>query len=128
MCGIAGYVGRFQPDLLGRMNRAQGHRGPDGSGQWHDADAGLAHVRLAILDLSPNGAQPMADAAGKVIVSFNGEIYNYRELRAGLERDGVVFRGESDTEVLANLLAREGRACLRFRGLVPGRAQASARA
>ena len=112
MCGIAGYVGRFQPDLLGQMNRAQGHRGPDGSGQWHDADAGLAHVRLAILDLSPNGAQPMADAAGKVIVSFNGEIYNYRELRAGLERDGVVFRGESDTEVLANLLAREGRACL----------------
>ena len=112
MCGIAGYVGRFQPDLLGRMNRAQGHRGPDGSGQWHDADAGLAHVRLAILDLTPNGAQPMADAAGKVIVSFNGEIYNYRELRAGLERDGVAFRGESDTEVLANLLAREGRACL----------------
>ncbi len=112
MCGIAGYVGRFRPDLLGRMNRAQGHRGPDGSGQWHDAGAGLAHVRLAILDLSPNGAQPMADAAGKVIVSFNGEIYNYRELRAGLERDGVVFRGESDTEVLANLLAREGRACL----------------
>ncbi|MEY3548154.1 MAG: hypothetical protein RLZZ552_521, partial [Verrucomicrobiota bacterium] len=112
MCGIAGYVGRFQPDLLGRMNHAQGHRGPDGSGQWHDADAGLAHVRLAILDLSTNGAQPMADAAGKVIVSFNGEIYNYRELRAGLERDGVVFRGGSDTEVLANLLAREGRACL----------------
>jgi asparagine synthase (glutamine-hydrolysing) len=112
MCGIAGYVGRFQPDLLGRMNRAQGHRGPDGSGQWHDADAGLAHVRLAILDLTPSGAQPMADATGKVIVSFNGEIYNYRELRAGLERDGVVFRGESDTEVLANLLAREGRACL----------------
>jgi asparagine synthase (glutamine-hydrolysing) len=94
------------------MNRAQGHRGPDGSGQWHDADAGLAHVRLAILDLSPAGAQPMADATGKVIVSFNGEIYNYRELRVGLERDGVVFRGESDTEVLANLLARHGRACL----------------
>ncbi len=112
MCGIAGYVGRFEPALLGRMNRAQGHRGPDGSGQWHDAEAGLAHVRLAILDLSPAGAQPMADATGRVIVSFNGEIYNYRELRAGLERDGVIFRGESDTEVLANLLARHGRACL----------------
>jgi asparagine synthase (glutamine-hydrolysing) len=112
MCGIAGYVGRFEPDLLGRMNRAQGHRGPDGGGQWHDADAGLAHVRLAILDLSSAGAQPMADATGKVVVSFNGEIYNYRELRAGLVRDGVVFRGESDTEVLANLLARHGRDCL----------------
>ena len=112
MCGIAGYVGRFEPGQLGRMNRAQGHRGPDGSGEWHDAAAGLAHVRLAILDLSPAGAQPMADATGRVIVSFNGEIYNYRELRADLERDGVVFRGGSDTEVLANLLAREGRACL----------------
>lgn len=112
MCGIAGYVGRFEPGVLGRLNLAQGHRGPDGSGEWHDADAGLAHVRLAILDLSPNGAQPMAAASGKVIVSFNGEIYNYRELRVGLEREGVVFRGDSDTEVLANLLAREGRACL----------------
>ena len=112
MCGIAGYVGRLEPACLGRMNLAQGHRGPDGSGEWHDADAGLAHVRLAILDLSPAGAQPMADTAGKVIVSFNGEIYNYRELRADLERDGVVFRGGSDTEVLTHLLARHGRGCL----------------
>jgi asparagine synthase (glutamine-hydrolysing) len=112
MCGIAGYVGHFEPSLLGQMNRAQGHRGPDGSGEWHDGEAGLAHVRLAILDLSPAGAQPMADATGRVILSFNGEIYNYRELRADLERQGVVFRGGSDTEVLANLLAREGRASL----------------
>lgn len=112
MCGIAGYVGRFESSVLSRMNRAQGHRGPDGSGEWHDADAGLAHVRLAILDLSSAGAQPMADATGRVILSFNGEIYNYRELRAELEREGVTFRGGSDTEVLANLLAREGRACL----------------
>jgi len=112
MCGIAGYVGRFEPSLLSQMNRAQGHRGPDGSGEWHEGEAGLAHVRLAILDLSPAGAQPMADATGRVILSFNGEIYNYRELRADLERQGVVFRGGSDTEVLANLLAREGRACL----------------
>ena len=112
MCGIAGYVGRFESALLGRMNRAQGHRGPYGSGEWHDDEAGLAHVRLAILDLSPTGAQPMTDASGQVIVSFNGEIYNYRELRVRLERDGIVFRGDSDTEVLANLLARHGRACL----------------
>lgn len=112
MCGIAGYVGRFEPSLLGQMNRAQSHRGPDGSGEWHDSEAGLAHVRLAILDLSLAGAQPMADATSRVIVSFNGEIYNFRELRADLERQGVVFRGGSDTEVLVNLLAREGRACL----------------
>lgn len=112
MCGIAGYVGRFEPALLGRMNRAQGHRGPDGSGEWHDAQAGLAHVRLAILDLSPTGAQPMADASGRVVLSFNGEIYNYRELRVRLERRGIVFRGGSDTEVLANLLACYGVECL----------------
>ena len=112
MCGIAGYVGRFEPSLLGRMNRAQGHRGPDGSGEWHDTQAGLAHVRLAILDLSPAGAQPMADASGRVVLSFNGEIYNYRELRARLERRGVILRGGSDTEVLANLLACYGRECL----------------
>ena len=112
MCGIAGYVGRFEPALLGRMNRAQGHRGPDGSGEWHDAQAGLAHVRLAILDLSPTGAQPMADASGRVVLSFNGEIYNYRELRTRLERHGIIFRGGSDTEVLANLLACYGTECL----------------
>jgi asparagine synthase (glutamine-hydrolysing) len=112
MCGIAGYVGRFDSSLLGMMNRAQGHRGPDGSGEWHDAQAGLAHVRLAILDLSPAGAQPMADASRRLILSFNGEIYNYRELRLRLERRGVVFRGDSDTEVLANLLACYGKECL----------------
>lgn len=112
MCGIAGYIGRFDPTLLGRMNRAQGHRGPDGSGEWHDAQAGLAHVRLAILDLSSAGAQPMADASNRLILTFNGEIYNYRELRLRLERRGIVFRGESDTEVLANLLACYGPACL----------------
>ena len=112
MCGIAGYVGRFEPTLLGRMNRAQGHRGPDSSGEWHDAQAGLAHVRLAILDLSAAGAQPMADASGRVILSFNGEIYNYRELRLRLERRGIAFRGDSDTEVLANLLACYGTDCL----------------
>jgi len=112
MCGIAGYVGRFEPALLGQMNRAQGHRGPDGSGEWHDAQAGLAHVRLAILDLSSTGAQPMADATGRVVLSFNGEIYNYRELRTRLERRGIVFRGDSDTEVLANLLACYGPECL----------------
>lgn len=112
MCGIAGYVGRFEPALLGQMNRAQGHRGPNGSGEWHDVQAGLAHVRLAILDLSPTGAQPMADAYGRVVLSFNGEIYNYRELRVRLERRGIVFRGDSDTEVLANLLACYGTDCL----------------
>ncbi|MGA0134415.1 MAG: asparagine synthase (glutamine-hydrolyzing) [Opitutales bacterium] len=112
MCGIAGYLGAFEPDLLARMNRAQGHRGPDGSGERVDGAAGLAHVRLSILDLSGAAAQPMASSDGRVLVSFNGEIYNFRELRRALELAGSVFRGSGDTEVLAELLAREGVAAL----------------
>ena len=110
MCGIAGYLGAFEPGLLLRMNRAQGHRGPDGSGEHVDGRAGLAHVRLSILDLSEAARQPMTSADGRVIVSYNGEIYNYRELRADLEREGAVFRGTGDTEVLVELLARHGAA------------------
>ena len=112
MCGIAGYVGGFAPEILPRMNAAQAHRGPDDQGVRAQGRVGLAHVRLAILDLSPAGHQPMADAQGRVVLVFNGEIYNHRELRQRLERDGVVFRGTSDTEVLVELLARYGRRCL----------------
>lgn len=112
MCGIAGYLGNFAPTVLGEMNRRQGHRGPDGSGEWQRGRVGLAHLRLSILDLSANGAQPMTDPAGRVVLTFNGEIYNYRELRRRLEREGVSFRGESDTEVLLQLLALHGTKCL----------------
>ena len=112
MCGIAGYLGDFGAELLPRMNHAQAHRGPDGQGVWSAGRIGLAHVRLAILDLSPAGHQPMSDARGRVTLVFNGEIYNYRELRARLEREGATLRGSSDTEVLVELLARHGRRCL----------------
>ncbi len=112
MCGIAGYVGDFSPTLLARMNAIQAHRGPDGQGVWSAERVGLAHRRLAILDLSPTGHQPMADGQGKVVVTFNGEIYNYRELRQRLEHEGVTLRGSSDTEVLVELLARHGPSCL----------------
>ena len=112
MCGIVGYLGSFAPPVLGAMNRRQGHRGPDGSGEWQRGRVGLAHVRLSILDLSANGAQPMADLAGRVVLTLNGEIYHYRELRRRLEREGVAFRGESDTEVLLQLLAHHGTKCL----------------
>jgi len=112
MCGIAGFVGDFGADLLARMNLAQAHRGPDDQGVWTQGRVGLAHVRLAILDLSPAGHQPMTDARGRVVLVFNGEIYNYRELRARLEREGATLRGASDTEVLVELLARHGRRCL----------------
>jgi asparagine synthase (glutamine-hydrolysing) len=112
MCGIAGYLGDFAAELLPRMNQAQVHRGPDGQGVWSSGRVGLAHVRLSILDLSPTGHQPMADARGRVTLVFNGEIYNYRELRARLESEGATLRGSSDTEVLVELLARHGRRCL----------------
>jgi len=110
MCGIAGFSGAFAADLAERMGAGIAHRGPDGAGAWGDPGAGigLAHRRLSIIDLSPTGSQPMADPSGRVVIVFNGEIYNFRELRAGLERSGHVFRGHSDTEVLLRLYLEKG--------------------
>uniref|UniRef100_A0A7C2NVZ8 asparagine synthase (glutamine-hydrolyzing) n=1 Tax=Schlesneria paludicola TaxID=360056 RepID=A0A7C2NVZ8_9PLAN len=110
MCGIAGYVGGFEPRLVARMNRAQQHRGPDGSGVYEDpaAEVGLGHVRLAILDLSAAAAQPMTSPDGRHVLVFNGEIYNFRELRHGLEQRGWRFRSTGDTEVLLAGLAIHG--------------------
>ncbi len=112
MCGIAGYWGDYQPELLGSMGRAQAQRGPDDHQVWHQGRVGFAHERLAILDLSPAGRQPMWDFRQQVLIVFNGEIYNYQELRVRLEQQGVPFRGESDTEVLVNLLSVFGLRCL----------------
>lgn len=114
MCGIAGFHGRFLPDALKRMAERIAHRGPDDSGFFHAADhgVGLAHRRLAIIDLSPAGHQPMSDATGQVVIIFNGEIYNFKELRAELVVDGYAFRGHSDTEVLLNLYLQHGEAML----------------
>ncbi|HEY8154688.1 MAG TPA: asparagine synthase (glutamine-hydrolyzing) [Myxococcota bacterium] len=110
MCGIAGFSGAFEAELLERMNAAQAHRGPDDAGTFFDAEAriGLAHRRLSIIDLSPRGHQPMWDVGRRVAISFNGEIYNYRELRRELVQDGYSFQSESDTEVLLNLYLRDG--------------------
>lgn len=110
MCGIAGYSGTFAPELLGEFRRRLHHRGPDDAGEWHSREAGigLAHTRLAILDLSPAGHQPMVSSDGRLHVVYNGEIYNFPELRRELEAQGYAFRSHSDTEVLLALYAREG--------------------
>ncbi len=112
MCGILGFSGAFDPAALSAGLRAISHRGPDDSGVFTTARLGLGHVRLSILDLSPLGHQPMVSVDGAVVLVFNGEIYNFQELRVGLEARGVVFRGYSDTEVLLNLYLVEGEAML----------------
>lgn len=126
MCGLAGifsYANSAPPvheDELLRMREQMFKRGPDGAGLWlsEDQRIGLGHRRLAIIDLSPDGAQPMASACGRYHIVFNGEIYNYLELTASLKQQGVLFRSHSDTEVLLHLYAREGEAMLsKLRGM-----------
>jgi asparagine synthase (glutamine-hydrolysing) len=114
MCGIVGFSGAFDlPELKAALG-AISHRGPDDSGVFVDSAAalGLGHVRLSILDLSAQGHQPMLGANGAVVLVFNGEIYNFRSLRAELEAKGFVFQGQSDSEVLLNLYLAEGEAML----------------
>lgn len=114
MCGIAGVVAAesVTRDALPRMAAALNHRGPDDRGMvFRSLDSrciGLGHTRLAILDLTPAGSQPMTHAPTGATIVFNGEIYNFQRLRAELERDGETFRGGSDTEVLLAGLARHG--------------------
>ncbi len=115
MCGIAGFWGHgFGREegaaTLRRMTDAIQHRGPDDEGQWLDPAAGLAlgHRRLSIIDLSPEGHQPMVSASGRYVIIYNGEIYNFQELRRVEERHGARWRGHSDTEVLLAVIERRG--------------------
>jgi len=110
MCGIAGFSGNLDIQVLRKMSAAILHRGPDDEGEFYDAakGVGLAHRRLSILDLSPTGHQPMISEDGAVVLVFNGEIYNFRELRMELEARGHRFRGHSDTEVLLALYMVKG--------------------
>lgn len=111
MCGIAGSTAC--PDAFLAAARARlRHRGPDADGVWRERAGGLgfAHTRLAVIDLTPGGAQPMVSDCGRFVIAYNGEIFNYRDLRAELEAAGERFRSASDTEVLLNLLRREGAA------------------
>ena len=128
MCGIFGIVGHKAPvpaEVLEQATRSLAHRGPDDSGTvllrddpGEDVEIGLGNRRLAILDLSPLGHQPMHDPESGNWIVYNGEVYNFREVRAKLEREGVRFRSHSDTEVIVKAYASWGEKCLReFRGM-----------
>ena len=117
MCGIAGFIDKTRssdgPALERRaraMSDAIAYRGPDGSGVWSDAEAGvaLAHRRLAIVDLTPTGAQPMISSDERWVISYNGEVYNAAVIAATPELAGFRFRGTSDTEVILELIAKRG--------------------
>jgi len=115
MCGLAGFL--RMPNTperdahwpwLEAMGQAIRHRGPDASGVWQDDHVGMVHRRLSILDLSEAGNQPMVSASGRYVVSFNGEIYNFREIRQELSGAGYSFRTQTDTEVLLALFEHKG--------------------
>jgi asparagine synthase (glutamine-hydrolysing) len=117
MCGIAGFFGAPGPYDRGALLRMLGtmpHRGPDDEGVWADAQGRclLGHRRLSIIDTSAAGHQPMAGADGRWVISFNGELYNFQELRPRLEAEGVRFNGRTDTEVLVAALAQWGTGAL----------------
>lgn len=118
MCGISGFW-RLNPDATmrgpaglyaGRMAATLAHRGPDDTGLWEDpnTDVALSHRRLSIIDLSPEGHQPMVSSCGRYVIAFNGEIYNFRDLQSELVKLGCVFRGHSDTEVLLAAIGQWG--------------------
>src|ERR1043166_4239067 len=119
MCGIYGYLsykGSVRPEILARMGSVLWHRGPDDEGtyirNYADLSIGLGHQRLAILDLSVAGRQPMAKEDGAIQITFNGEIYNFRELRKELLEKGHTFKSSSDTEVIIHLYEEMGTDCL----------------
>ena len=115
MCGIAGVLnltnsrGQLERDAIA-MADSLAYRGPDDHGMWADTDAGVAltHRRLSIVDLSPAGHQPMVSADGRFVITYNGEIYNFMELRRELETRGIKFRGHSDTEVMLEAFSAYG--------------------
>lgn len=122
MCGIAGKLfnradRHVSPPEIERMLAPIAHRGPDGHGTYLDGEVGLGHCRLSIIDLA-GGSQPMANEDGSVWIVFNGEIYNFEELRTDLQKRGHVFRSRSDTEVIIHLYEEYGVDCLhRLRGM-----------
>lgn len=119
MCGIAGFT-RYHNEtsdaavVLEKMGEVIRHRGPDAGGSFIDPQIAMCHRRLSIIDLSESGAQPMSSLSGRYITTYNGEIYNFSDLRTELENDGVSFRGTSDTEVVIALYEKHGPECLQL--------------
>lgn len=118
MCGIAGIYNfrtdrPVDPSVIEAMCDRMRHRGPDGHGVFTNGSIGLGHRRLSIIDVNERSNQPMHSSDGRLTITYNGEVYNYRELAAPLEAAGCIFRTESDTEVLLNLYDRDGPDCLK---------------
>jgi asparagine synthase (glutamine-hydrolysing) len=122
MCGITGliYLNKdiVSPIILKKMTDAIAHRGPDGEGHWIEGNVGIGHRRLAIIDLSPSGKQPMTTNDNRYVLSYNGEIYNYLKIRSELEALGCRFRSNTDSEVVLNALSYWGKdALIKFNGM-----------
>jgi asparagine synthase (glutamine-hydrolysing) len=118
MCGIAGIINWGDAEVLAHMTDIQGHRGPDDRGVWErqfpqGTRVGLGSRRLAILDLSAAGHMPMGNEAGTVRITYNGEVYNFQELRQELIIAGYRFRSNTDTEVILRLYEKEGPDCVK---------------
>jgi asparagine synthase (glutamine-hydrolysing) len=118
MCGVVGFINApaseaQQRQWLDAMTTTMAHRGPDGQGAWVEGGVALGHCRLSVIDLE-GGQQPMLDWQGRAVIVFNGEIYNFPEIRKSLERKGYRFRTQSDTEVLLNAYLDAGPACLDY--------------
>jgi len=122
MCGICGLINvdgaPASSRLVSAMADAMAHRGPDGQGVYVDGCVGLGHRRLAIIDLSPAGSQPMSVASGDFVITYNGELYNFQDLRIELQSLGCQFVSKTDTEIILHAYARWGEKCLsRFNGM-----------
>ena len=122
MCGIAGILhldgAPASPSVLRKMTDIIAHRGPDGEGHWVDGPVGLGHRRLAIIDLSEAGSQPMVSADGRYVISYNGEVYNFQDLRVELREAGYQFQSHTDSEVVLYAFAEWGPECVRrFNGM-----------
>ena len=112
MCGIAGAIQfdrtAVDRDAMLRMTRVIAHRGPDDEGVWTGDGVGLGSRRLAVIDLSERGHQPMSNEDGSIWIAYNGEVYNFQELRENLLKQGHVFRSNTDTETIIHLYEEEG--------------------